>query len=387
MKPDREFRGFRDLPAPVLTLFLNISAEDASRHPLVPPSVSWFDEKCAAVAAALAPPDQKAFDRQAERIRRFLVGRLAHERAVVVFAGPKIWKEISLQIPVRNEVHWGKPEVGQLTQLRCEYPSYGVIVLDHSAVRFLTYKFGELAQLSETPLEIDRSQWKRKDQGHVTSENTRKTRGSQRDVYERRVEAQYARLCRRTADQALQLSLRNSLSGLFLVGPDKLIRQIHQTLPSSFRDSVVLVPENLRRESPRELLQRLLPSFEAYKQHCELRAVETLQAQAGQGTVTELDETLAQLQEGRISRLAVAQGFDPDLQQCTVCATASRSADPVCSLCRGPREKTTLRALLAQSIAAADVQIDFVSGTAAELLMRSGGLGGWLRPARASAAD
>jgi len=387
MRPEYEFKEFRELPAPVLTLFLNITAADASRHPLVPPSLAWFEEQSAATAEALPAPERKAFERQADRIRRFLVGRHAHEHAVVVFAGPQTWKEISLQVSVENELQWGQPAIGQLVRLRCEYPAYGVIVLDHSEARFLAYRFGELAQLAETKFEIDRSAWKRKDQGHVMSEGIRKTRGSQRDVYERRLEAQYDRLCRRTADQALQFSLRYCLSGTFLVGPERLIREIHQNLASPFRDSVVLVSENLRRASLRALLQRLQPSFAAYKLHCEMSAVESLQEQARHGTITNPDETLAQLQEGKIYRLAVAQGFDPELQQCTVCATASRSADPVCSLCRGPRKKTTLRTLLARSLAAGDVRIDFVSGTAAELLMRSGGLGGWVRPARASAAD
>ena len=386
MKHENAFNAFTTFPGPVLTLFVNTSAGDASRHPLVQPGVAWFEEQVAAAGKALPPDEEKQFRRQAARIRNFLVGRHPAEKALVFFAGPKTWKQISLQVPVRNELHWGKPQVQQFLQLQCEYPPYGLIVMDHSAARFFLYKFGELTQIAEKSFEVDAAQWKKKDQGHVAAERIRKTRGPQREAFERRMEAQYVRLCRQTADQAVELSLRNGLAGTFLVGPNRLIRAVHQDFPRAFCDSVVLVPENLGKDSPRKLVRELQPFFEAFKQDHELSLVKRLQT-GERAAITDPDEILGQIQNRTIHTLVVARGLDLDLQKCTVCGLINRSADPACALCRGARTRTTLREVLDRLIEAQDLTIEFVSGEAAALLMRTGGLGGWLRPAKASAAD
>jgi Bacterial archaeo-eukaryotic release factor family 10 len=388
MKHEPELSRFRELPAPILSVFLNTAAPDASRHPLVQPGLAWFEEQSAAIGKGLRPREGKQFYRQAERVKRFLVGRHPQEKALVIFAGPKTWKQISLPVAVENELCWGEPRVMQLFDLYCEYPSYGVVLLDHSRVRSLIYRFGKLTQSAERRFEIDRSQWKRKDQGRIAAEHVQKSRGPQRDLYERRIEAQYARLCRTVAKETLEFSLRNDLVGIFLVGPDKLIHAVHDGLPQSYGESAVLVSENLEKDSPRQLLQRLEPFFEAYKERGEIAEVERVQAAAGRTAITDPDEVLARLQNEEIHTLVAAREFNPDLQECTVCGTASRSADPVCALCRGTREKTNLRELLAQLVDAGQkFNIEFVSGTAAELLMRTGALGGWLREAKASAAD
>jgi len=42
--------------------------------------------------------------------------------------------------------------------------------------------------------DVDISQWKKKDLGHFAGERVRKTRGPQPEVFEDRLEAQYAKL-------------------------------------------------------------------------------------------------------------------------------------------------------------------------------------------------
>jgi hypothetical protein len=69
------------LPPPVLSVYVNTSDQDATRHPRVRPELACFRETAAAVRRDLFHRDHRLFDRQVRRVRRFLEQRLAAERA------------------------------------------------------------------------------------------------------------------------------------------------------------------------------------------------------------------------------------------------------------------------------------------------------------------
>jgi peptide subunit release factor 1 (eRF1) len=92
-----------------------------------------------------------------------------------------------------------------------------------------------------------------------------------------------------------------------------------------------------------------------------------------------IDDTLAQLQQGRIRRLAVVKGLNGDLHQCLRCGQADRTADQVCPACGGERRPVTLRQLLPGLARRQRVSLDVVSGEAARRLQDAGGMGAWLR--------
>ena len=385
LRTDR-LQDLAKLPAPVLTVYINTTANDASRHPQVQPCLTWLQEQAATTGQSLPSTDAKRFQQQVERIERFLQDRHPEEKALVIFAGSKSWKLLPLQVAVENQLHWGNPQLGQLVRLWNGHKSYGVVVIDHHAARFFAYSLGELTQLAEKQFDIDDSQWKKKDLGHFTGERIRKTRGSNRDVYEHRLEAQYERLCRETADEAVTHSKKFEFAGIFLVGPDRLIRTIQAKLPHLFSESVFLVAENLGKSSPSQLLRQLQPVLEDRERRQQITAVTQLLS-ADHAAVTDLDETLADLQNGRIHTAFVAHDLDLDLHQCVQCGLANRSADPVCATCGGTREKVPLRELLPKLLAAQDVKVEFMSGEAAHILMQAGGMGGWLRQAKATSAQ
>jgi hypothetical protein len=78
---------------------------------------------------------------------------------------------------------------------------------------------------------IDISQWKKNELGHIVEGVPQSRlgtipaggRGAQRDVFKKRLESQYARLCRETTQQAVNLYKSEDLAAVVLVGPDKLI--------------------------------------------------------------------------------------------------------------------------------------------------------------------
>lgn len=93
-----------------------------------------------------------------------------------------------------------------------------IVVVDHSGMRFFRYWPGEMATLKEETFRIDISQWKKKDLGHVARPGIKMTRGSQRDIFTHRVDAQYSRLWRETATRTRQICEQEDLTTIFLVG-------------------------------------------------------------------------------------------------------------------------------------------------------------------------
>ncbi len=370
---------------PILSVYLNTRTQNASQHPRVQPHVAWFKKEALSLARHLTPHDAELFRRQARQIERFLYGRHPAETALAIFAGRENWEVFPLRIGIENELHWGKPSVGQLLRLETENRASCVVVVDHHGARFFQYSLGELTLLEEKSFKVDISQWKTKDFGHISSERIRKTRGPNRDLFEDRLKAQYARLCQEAAEQAEALCNKHDLAGLILVGPDRLLALVHAKIPNAFAESVIPVPEDLGNLSSKKLLRRLQPVMDDCQRKQQFATVTQLLG-TEYGTVITVDETLAQLQNGAIRTLVLVRDFDVDLHQCVNCGKANRSADPVCVACGSERRKTTLWEILPELLSTFNTKLEIVSGEAAQILARTGGMGGWLRLAKRAAA-
>jgi hypothetical protein len=70
MQIEKVFQACMKLPAPVLTVFLNTSESNPSRHPRMPTHLAWFLDNVQTLRSKLAHLDAKQFDRQANRVRR-----------------------------------------------------------------------------------------------------------------------------------------------------------------------------------------------------------------------------------------------------------------------------------------------------------------------------
>ncbi len=374
------------LPSPILSVYLNTRTENASRHPRVQACLAWFKKEAAAMSQSLLPRDAERFLEEARRVEGFLRDRHPGEKALAIFTSPKTWMVYPLQIALENEISWGHPAIGQLFRLHHEHKSCCIVALDHHAARFFSYSLGVLTELAKKQFEVDSSQWKKKSLGHLTSGRIQKMRGPYPDRFDHRVEVQYARLCRETAEQAAALSKQHGLAHIFLAGPDRLIGPMQTQFPPAFVEAVSLVPEDLGNFSAKELLQRLEPIITDHEQKRQMAAVTRLLS-TDKGAIADVDETLAQLQNGTVRTVIVSREFDLDLRQCRKCGLASRAADPVCAVCAGELRKAALGELLPALLAANNAEVEIVSGEAARTLERAGGMGGWLRQAKRIAAS
>ena len=369
----------------VLTVYLNTQPEDEARHGFVPESLKWLRKEVKSIAESLKTDELSQFKTQWERIETYLAGRHPEEKALILLAGRGEWQLVPLPIPVENEVTWGRPAISQLLLLAEEHKPYCVVVVDKTEARFLRYQFAEMTRIEERPFILDISQWKMKEMGHVTGQGVHKTRGSQRDSFEHRADAQYARLCRETALQAVNICRKEKLSGIFLVGASHLVEPVAENIPKGIKESIGIFRDDLGRFPIPELSRRLAAPICDWERQRAQSLVENLLG-ATRGTVTGPDELLARLQEGTIGTIVVACDIPLSLRECGQCGWADRSADPVCPKCGASRHVATLKRVLPQLARKYKTEVHVVHGIAADRLREVGGLGGWLRAVKQAAA-
>jgi Bacterial archaeo-eukaryotic release factor family 10/eRF1 domain 3 len=240
--------------------------------------------------------------------------------------------------------------------------------MDHRVARFFEFHMGELTELDEKPYEV----------GQIANEQMHKGRGPDPDLYVHRLDAQYERLWKETAEHAASLSKEHGFAGIFLVGPERLVSSVQKHFASTAPVHVVTVHEDLGQFSSTDIRQRMEPLVAEYEQKLQLTEVQKLLA-ADAGSVSGVDEALAKLQQGMIGTLFVAEDHELHLRECSECRIVSRASDSMCGECGGERQNVGMFETLARLASAHDTRLEFVSGVAAETLAKSGGVGGWLR--------
>lgn len=371
------------LPSPLLTAYLKSGPDDPSLHPPVRSCLSWLRKETNSIAEGLPPNECDLFRQQLRRLEEFLHHRTPREKSLVVFAGPEAWETVALQFEVANELHWGKAAITQLLWLIAEHKAYCFVVVDRSGTQVFGYRLGEFSRLLEVKFDVDISQWKKKDRAHVARPGIRETHGAQRDVFDHRMDAQYRRLCREVADQAIQLCRKERFSAVFLVGPERLVTPIAGRFPEEIYRSVVWIRKDLGKVDPSQLQEHLEPEIDTWEREHELTLVNGLLGQE-HGTVVGIDETLRELQKGKIRALVLGRDLDARLYRCKSCRYTASSAEPVCGVCGGERCVVALRDVLPELAAASEAHLEVVSGDAAIRLRGAGGLGAWLRQPKKS---
>jgi hypothetical protein len=200
-------------------------------------------------------------------------------------------------------------------------------------------------------------------------------------VFNHRIEAQYRRLSREVADEAIGLCKRESFGAVLLAGPERLVAPIAGRFPAELFARVVWIHKDLGHVDPGRMQELIGPEIEKWERAHETALVNSLLGEE-RGTIVGIEETLAQLQKGGIRTLALCRDLDARVMRCGSCGYTNCAADRVCEVCRGDRSAVALRAVLPELAAASDTEIEVVSGEAALNLKQAGGMGGWLRQPR-----
>jgi hypothetical protein len=364
------------LPGPLLTVYLDTDQGKQTNRGLKPGYLIRLESQAKAIAQTIPPKDQDLFREQLERTKAYLQSRPPQCRSVVIFAGSESWEFFPLQVEAEDEVHWGTPALAQLLWLFEEHKPYGIVVPGRKEVRYFLYRLGETRELEKEEFRLQPS--KEKEMGPVSRVGVRVSGGTNRDVFEHHVDAEYAHYHQQIAERIERWCTAEQLESVFLVGLAEMVKAIRKEIPPALVEKIVLVEGSLGWESPAELLDRVEPMVVCHKRKCEMASVEAMLGDE-RNAVIGIDEVLAQLQQGRIRRVVVTKGLDGSLQQCMNCLWTDRSSDPVCSVCRGQRKQIGLRDGLPELVRRFNGSLEVVSGEAARKLQGSGGMGAWLR--------
>jgi hypothetical protein len=373
-----KLQSLAGLPGPILTVILDTSRKQASRQRFVPVHVAWLKKEIKALSPLVPRAEQALFKQECERVLQFLRVRVPQEKSLVILAGPKTWEVIPMQQKVTNDLHWGRPAMSQLFWPHFEEKAVCVVAVDRSGARFFRHEFGEMSELDKIEFDVNTSQWKRGDLGHVSRPGIQTTHGIQRDVFDHRMDAQFAHMLRVSGERARFLCENQNLTAVFLVGSDRLTEPIANEFPPEWRNRVQLIEEDYGNLAANELQKRIEPEIETWKTENDSALVSSV-LNADRGAVLEFDEVLAQLQNGRIRSLVIERDLNADLHECTNCNSVDRSADPCCPVCGCDRHNVTLREILPGLILRLGVHVEVVSGAAADALKARGGMAAWLR--------
>lgn len=97
------------LPQSLLTVYLNTMSTEASQHTPVPSYLAWLKKEANSLVDSLPPNERGLFREQLHRVEEFLYNRAPAEKSLVIFASPKKWEVVPLQVKISNELHWESP--------------------------------------------------------------------------------------------------------------------------------------------------------------------------------------------------------------------------------------------------------------------------------------
>jgi hypothetical protein len=364
------------LAGPVLTVYLDTDQAKQINRGLKPGYLIRLESQAKSIAQIVSPDERELFRKQLQRTGAYLERQPPRCRGVVIFAGRDSWEFVPLQVEVEDEIHWGTPALAQLLWLLDEHKRYGVVVPGRKRARFFLYWLGDVRELEEKEFRLEPS--KKKEMGPVSRVGVRLSRGTNRDVFEHHVAAQYAHYDQQIAGRIERWVAAEQLESVFLVGLAEMVKAIWKEVAPTLIEKIVLIEEDLGWVSRTELLDRIEPAIVSHKRECEMASVEEMLGDP-RNVVLGVDEALVQLQQGKIRGVVVIKGLNGRLQQCMNCSWADRTSDPTCPACGGKRENVALRDVLPKLVRRYNASLEIVSGEGARKLQESGGMGARLR--------
>lgn len=367
---------------PMLSVYLNT---DPAQDPKGSYRI-WLKDALKALEGKIEGSEQKRFRETADRVSAYMREFRPQGKSWVAFVGNSAFEAHDLRVPVENEVQWGRPELAQLEWLLEEYHPYGVVLADSEKLRFFVVAMNEIREVDDRALELDTSEWRRKELSPPSQPRLSGARGSarggnERDAFAERVRVQTEKFWKEASSILRRLKELHQAEELVLGGPKAIRERFVQTLGSEAHRVIGQIPLPLEA-SAQEVLTESLQLIQTHEREREKRIVEELlrRASTSDRAGVGLPATLKALQEGRAERVVVNRRLDVMLNECVTCSYAFDKEEERCLNCASTQvRRTSLRGLLPVLMRRHGAKLAIIRRPAAETLAPHGGIGAFWR--------
>jgi hypothetical protein len=356
--------------APVLSIFLDMSvnennkrtyrtflSQERSRH------LGLDGDR----SAHPTDPLGAAFD----RIQQWIDDRfdVANKGAAIYTAIGGDWLDaVQLPVPLVNRVYIGPyPVVGSLVQILGRPNHFGVAVVDREWLRIIDIQLG-------TPM----AEYEVKTSAYPSPADVKKG-GEAAKGYQKWKAEEARRYFKVFALEVGEYVSRYRPDGLIIMGTEDNVRRFTEMLPQDLQKLVIHVDNAPVVPTSAAVQERLQPFIEEYGQQAEAETIDLLRDRVQQDylAVAGFEDTLLQLQEGKLDTLIMARTAERSGAHCLRCGVFMAAADGACNYCGGKVEpgvdlvETMIRL-------AAEQEVDITFGDAS-IMQDFDGAGGLLR--------
>lgn len=356
--------------APVLSVFLDMSVNESNKRTY---RTFLSQERSRHLgldgdrAAHPSDPLGTAFD----RVQQWIDDEfdVANKGAAIYTAIGGEWLDgVQFPVPIVNHVQIGPhPQVGPLAQIVERPNHFGVIVVDTEFLRMIDVRLG-------TPL----VEYEVKTSPYPTRLAVKKG-GEAAKGYQKWKAEETRGFFKEFAVEIGEFVSRYRPDGLILLGTDDNVERFGTMLPQDLQELVVHIEKAPVEPTSAAVLERLAPFFEEYAEQAEAKTINRLRDRVQQDymAVAGFEDTLLQLQEGKLDTLIMARTAARSGTQCLHCGVYLAAPDGVCNYCGGKIEpgvdlvETMIRL-------AAEQEVDITFGDAS-IMSDFDGTGGLLR--------
>ncbi len=279
------------------------------------------------------------------------------------------WAEAhQLSVPVPNRLTLGdRPIVGPLVEILERYHHHGVVVVDREHLRLLSMFLDQT--LHEQAVETD---------PYPTAHDVKRGGFSAKD-FQARKEEETRHFFKEFATELEDFVRRYRPDDLIMLGTPENVKKFTDFVPSSIQEMIVHTDRIQVDATAAEIRQKLAPVFERQLTQEEAQAVDLLRDRVKEShmAVSGLDDTLEQLQEGKLQVLVIGRGLSVRGGSCSKCGFVLARTSGDCPYCGGAVENSLdLGEEIVRIAEDKSVSIEFVERSAVEDL---GGVGGLLR--------
>jgi peptide chain release factor subunit 1 len=250
-----------------------------------------------------------------EKIEAFLAGGLDRSgvRGLAIFSCAEIdlWEAVPLPVSVAPQLHVNQsPAVAQLEAVVQELEPLGLLLVDRQHARMFVVHLGELVDRTELFEQLPRNDYDRYDDA---------SRGAAR--YDHHVDEAALQHLRHAAEVAFRLFQDHGFTHLALGGPDDLMGTVEGLLHPYLREGLAGRVQISVNANDADVLAAALEVEHQIERAREADLVERLRDAVGSGSkgVAGLSAVLGALDERRVARLLVSQGYAEVGWRCPSC--------------------------------------------------------------------